>query len=194
MNKNLTLMLLGLGLLGLASTACADDGWYVALDYGPTHHGNIPSGGGDNSDMGYRLAGGYDLNANFALEAAYVDFGNGHAEQCVFIAVPCNGVDNASTKAHAFGLDAVGKLPLNDAWSLFGRFGLASGHADVNSPGYSKGANTTGVDWGFGATYKFTGQWQLRAQWQQFQNIGDTATTGKGNDNLLSIGVAYSFH
>ena len=194
MNKNLTLTLLGLGLLGMSAAACAGDGWYGALDYGSSHLGSVPDAGGDNGDSGYRLAAGYDFSRNFALEAGYVDFGKAQAEQCVFINVPCNGVRNASVKAHALALDGIGRLPLDDAWSLFGRLGLATGNVDLRSPGYSKGANSTGLDWGFGAAYRFGGDWSLRLQWVQFQNLGDSATTGKGNYNLTSIGIGYSFH
>ena len=195
MNKNFTLMLLGLGFLGASSVVrAADDGWYAAVDYGSTHLGGVPSAAGDNGDSGYRLAGGYGFNRNFALEADYVDFGKVRSEQCVFINVPCDQVLNSTLKAHAVALDGIGSLPLNDSWSVFGRLGLAAGNVDVRSPGYSKGANTTSLDWGFGASYRFDGNWGLRLQWVQFQNMGDSTTASKSNYNLASIGISYSFH
>src|SRR5689334_10095236 len=80
--KSFAPFVLGLGLLGAVSTARADGDWYAAVDAGNSWIGVYTSSYGDNTDHGYRLAGGYDIDRHFSLEAGYVDFGKVAADFC----------------------------------------------------------------------------------------------------------------
>jgi len=191
---------LGLALLGPASIARADGDWYAAIDAGNSWIGVFSSSYGDNTDHGYRLAAGYDIDHYFSVEAGYVDFGKATTTNSCVLNVCLGGV--TEFKARAFTLDGLGHLPLSESWTMFARLGVNRGHLETDSPIGSVSADTTGIDWGFGADYRFSEAWKLRLQFEQCQGLGDTqAFKGfgsgihalKGNVSLTSIGVSYSF-
>lgn len=192
MKKSFASLVLGLGLLGTAATARADGGWYAAFDLGGSRLGNVPQGGGDDTGTGYQLVGGREMNPNLALEAGFVNFGKGTADLCVLIAIPCGTGQTADVRAEALSFDGIGKFPLNESFSLFARFGVDTGQ--VHESFHGTNSINSGFNWGFGAAYHFDASWGLRAQFAQFQSLGDAGTTGSGNFRLVSLGVSYSFH
>ncbi|MGH8251785.1 MAG: hypothetical protein ACREVI_14010 [Steroidobacteraceae bacterium] len=139
-------LLLCLGFAFVASAQAAESGWYV-VDFGGEWSGSgisqsrtnenlaaIFESGGldvvdtastlDDSDTGFGLAGGYQLNDHFVVEFAYVDLGSMDIQATVTVT---DGVDVADadvgleSSAQGPVLSALGILLLGERFSLFGR-------------------------------------------------------------------------
>lgn len=152
------------------------------------------------NDTGFKLFAGYQFNKNLAVEGGYVDLGK-PIELNSVVTVPVAGTVNATIKNSGWNLDVVGILPINDAFSAFAKVGLyySKTTADISAAGgggaaaYSASASETNPKFGLGANYAFTKNVSVRAEWERYKNLGDTNTTGEGDVDLWSIGVAFKF-
>jgi OOP family OmpA-OmpF porin len=153
------------------------------------------------SDTAYKIQFGYQFNDNFAIEGGYVDLGkakysaDGHVGAVSY-------TENANFKFSGLNIAAVGILPINESFSVFGKLGVINAKAEADlsaqAPGYnaSGSASSTNVrgNWGIGATYNLNKQLAFRVEAEQFSKLGDDNSTGKKIDvNLLSAGVQYKF-
>ena len=170
----------------------ADTGWYIGATFGQTQVDLEDCGGGvtcDDKDTGWRIIGGYLLNRNFAIEVGYHDLGK--ASQ----SAPGASLD---FKANAFELLAVGMLPITNEFSLYGKAGLYRGEveATLNITGLGSDSLTetnTDLTYGFGAQYNFTRNVGVRAEWQRYTAMGDNATIGESDVDVMSLGIVYRF-
>jgi OOP family OmpA-OmpF porin len=82
--------------------------------------GLITSGTVDGKDTGFKIFGGYEFNQYFGVEIAYVDLGKASYSGRYGAATVTGG------KVDLWGLNfsAVGILPLNPSFSLFGKLGV----------------------------------------------------------------------
>ncbi|WP_280547712.1 outer membrane beta-barrel protein [Halomonas sp. 11-S5] len=143
----------------------------------------------DDSDTGYKLFVGYQFNPNFAVEAGYVDFGETSATG--------NQGGTISLGVEAFSAALVGKLPIQNGFSVHGKLGLAaweedpSGSAVNNGSYYSLGSGEDGTDpfYGLGAEY-VVNQVMLRAEYEYFDLNGDY---GDFSYDLISASLGYRF-
>lgn len=94
----------------------------------------------DDEDTGIKIFGGYKFNPNFGVEASWVDLGE------VSVAGPGG---SASFAVDGFGLAAVGMIPLNERFGVFGKVGLYMW--DVSGGGLATGISDDGSDIMFGA-------------------------------------------
>ena len=78
----------------------------------------------DDDDNVTKLFVGYDLNRYLAAEAFYSDLGQ--------VRLRGNDFANAELESKAFGASLVGKLPLTDWFTLFGKAGLAHWETEIN--------------------------------------------------------------
>tara|TARA_R110002110_G_C13412231_1_gene713725 strand:+ start:419 stop:997 length:579 start_codon:yes stop_codon:yes gene_type:complete len=85
-------------------------------------YGGYKSHGGDFDDSNdlYGVGLGYQFNEFFALEAAYIDFGN-------------FGEDDAKGKLKGGSLVAIGRLPLTDSFSVYAKAGAFAAALDVDA-------------------------------------------------------------
>ncbi len=148
--------------------------------------GLITSGPVDGKDTGYKIFGGYQINQNFGVELGYVDLGK----------VTYSGfsgtspVTNGTVEATGFNISAVGSVPLNPSFALFGKIGMFVWEAKANditggSP-FSAKEDGTDVSFGFGLSYNFTKNVSARVEWERFKMDSENAS-------LLSVGIAYRF-
>jgi OOP family OmpA-OmpF porin len=82
----------------------------------------------DNKHLSYKLFGGYQLNNNFAVEAGYFDLG----EFGYTATTAPAGTLVGKIKLKGLNFDVVGKVPLADKFSAFGRVGLNYAQAKDN--------------------------------------------------------------
>lgn len=201
-----------------SSMASADNSpWYVSVSAGSADYGNTVNDAGNalssgltsagvpntttssKTSTGFELEGGYNFNKYFALEGGYFNMGSATIDGTA--TPPFTGNFHADIKANGWELNAVGTLPINDNWGVFGFGGLiaASVKEDVsaNGPGgsaaQSQSASNTTYDVGVGVRYDTGSHWGFRGGFKQFHGMGDSNTTGKGNVNLLFLGASYSF-
>lgn len=193
-------------ILGATSVQAADTGFYLGGSFGQAKMSDF-SGSDvdavfasvgvtsrsttDTKDDGWKVFAGYRIMKYLAVEGAYTNLGEASSRSVVTAPVP--GTLNISAEAEAWSLSMLGILPLNDKFSLFGRLGFNTWNVDVKATGTGSGATTfnyddkgTDVLYGVGASYHFTPNLNLRAEWERY-NLD-------GNDvDFLSAGLGWSF-
>jgi OOP family OmpA-OmpF porin len=153
----------------------------------------------DDSDTAYGVAGGYQHNANFAVEFAYVDLGS--LEYNAFTTVT-DGVEVADaelaleSKAAGPVLSVLGIWPIGDRFSLFGRVGLsfmnADGTARITIDGATERARQTSQKsdpvFGVGAEYSLGKHAAIRLAWDRYLDVGTEDVTGDVDTDLITLG------
>jgi OOP family OmpA-OmpF porin len=180
----------GLAASSAMAQSMADRGVYVGGSFGQAEAGNwCDSAAGigisncDDKDSGWKAFAGYRFSRNLAAELSYINFGEYTARATV-------GATNIDVKADAtaWGLAAVGIFPLSERFDLFGKLGFVRGESEGSGSSggvtVNVGDKGTELHYGFGATYNFTRNLGLRAEWEMV-NDADLS--------LLSIGVQYRF-
>ena len=135
---------------------------YVGLNGGRSEfnqgHGNA-----------YSLYVGGMLNPNWGMELGGTDFGNG-----------------TRSSAYGFYLSGVGRLPLNDTFSLFGKLGLM----------YSRGDTSGNRDSGYGETYGLGLDVSINREWAgvlQYDRSAVHFFDGRDRMNLVSVGLKFRY-
>jgi len=151
----------------------------------------------DQYDTAYKVQVGYQFTEYFALEGGYVDLGKSKYSGSF-----SGGNGHGDIKASGANIVAVGILPLNESFSVFGKLGLINAKVDstvsVSGPGGSASASTSSTkgraNWGFGATCHLSRQFAVRIEYEQFNKLGDDNTAPKKFDAMLvSAGAVYKF-
>ncbi len=199
--KNLIAGLMALsGLAAGAPAALAQDtGFYAGIGVGQSDAKDACAGAPiscDNKDTGWKIFGGYQFNKNFGAEVGYVDFGKATANGVI------SGVAvSANAKAKGWEFLGVGTLPIADKFSAYGKLGFFRWDADVSAtasiPGFAVTASAsdkgTDLTYGIGLKYDFFKSASGRLEWQRYKDIGNTATTGKSDVDLISLGLVFKF-
>lgn len=177
----------------LAGHQAAAQGFYIGGSVGQSDFddGNaipdlITSGTVDGTDTGFKLFGGYQFNQNFGLELAWVDLGKA-SYSGTFQGIPVTG---GTIETYGLNISAVGTLPLGSSgFSLFGKAGFYSWEAKANDTTgglpFSGKQDGSDLSYGIGASYDFTKNLGIRAEWERFKAVD--------NIDLLSVGVVYKF-
>lgn len=158
-----TLTALALSTALLSAPTFAAGPYYGGVSLGTS---DIDNCRGDCGDTGIKLLGGYQVTPTVGVEVAYIDlgkFGN-------------------NVRASALGISALGKLPLQNNFSLFGRLGI--NNARIKGNGVSDSSIELG--YGLGASYAYSPTVDFRAEWERI--AFDSA-----DGSLLSVGVVMKF-
>jgi OOP family OmpA-OmpF porin len=166
-----------LAALGLmAATAAQADtqpGFYAGAGFGTTKIGDdeFDGSGIDDSDTGFKIFGGYNFNENFAIEAGYFDFGEASGDF---------GGDSFSIGVSGLSASAVGRLPVSDMFSLFGKLGFASYDVDVsfNIAGFGSGSasdSDSDMIYGVGGALSFGKSFEARLEYEALNVDGDAS-------------------
>lgn len=188
MHKRLGLTALAALALMAATAAQADTqpGFYAGAGIGSTKVGDDISGV-DDSDTGFKIFGGYAFNKNLAVELGYFDLGEASGS----FSDPFIG--DASFDVGVSGLNAsvVGRVPVSETFSLFGKLGFASydldGHVTIFGLGSASDSQSeTDLTYGIGAALSLGPQWEVRAEYEAID-------VDNGDANMLSVGAMYRF-
>lgn len=172
---------LGIGYIGTSvGSAKADDfckGFFI--------------GSCDDTDTGWKLFGGFQYTPNWGVEVYYVDFGEFKAN-ATFEGM--SFTENA--EANAFGISAIGTLPINDQFDVFAKVGISRWELDLDftDEGIPSSVDDDGsnITFGIGASYFFNRLFAIRVEWE-LSKIGDHHTTGEDDVGLVSIGAVLYF-
>ncbi len=208
MKKNKLLATLAL-LLPLAAHA---GGWYAGLDVGSAKSeakideyiliGDTTARASDTT-TGFRVRGGYQFSRFFALEVAYVDFGEVEyhfdPDDCPFGAPgPCPF--NVRTSINGFVGTLRGILPIGDRWFLDARLGYGVMNFDANEIGgeaTSASSDNNAVHYGVGGGYRFNDHWEIVLDYSEYAQEdlsvlgGDSGSYNLGETSVTSLGVGY---
>ena len=215
----------GLGVAGTASAA--DEGWYIVGFAGEASAQNVSQGGLDqnfidvfgaaglsvvdatsdldDSDTGFGLAGGYQVNPYFAAELAYVDLGD--------ISYQANGTvtDGVDTFDAGLGVEQsasgpvfsiLGIWPVGERFSLFGRLGFALMSVDADASvaldgetaSESAGTDRSNMMYGVGGEFSLNRNFGIRLGWDRYAEVGSEDLTGDVDIDLFSLGLRYNFN
>jgi opacity protein-like surface antigen len=175
-----------LGLLTLSASAQmrGPNENYVGLQLGESRL-NLPCAGGfacDRRDTSYKLTLGRTMGPNFGGELSYIDFGT----------MQRGGGD---TKADGVNLSLVGRLPLGNAFGVFGKVGATYGRTRSDTfplSGLPSGSQRGwGASYALGASYDLTPNWTLVAEWERHRL--EVANGGTHDADNTSLGVNYRF-
>lgn len=148
----------------------------------------------DESDLGYKLFGGYQFNKYFALEGGYFNLG-----KFDYALSTATGTAEGDIKVMGANLDAVAILPITENFSLFGRVGAIYSRAK-DSFGTTGTISITDTNpkesdfnykFGAGLQYAITDAVGIRLETERYR-IND-AVGNDGDIDLLSVGLTYRF-
>lgn len=215
---NRQVLALGAALLGMGATApaavAADTGAYAGFSFGQATARDLKSSDVDASlatiglgsvtsvddkDTAFRIYGGYRVRENFAVEIAYVNFGEFTSNSTIVSGG--SGVVVGEWSGYSLNAAALGMLPVADNLSLFGKVGLGYWNLDfdltASGPGgtLSASESDSGIAplFGVGAVFDITQNLSIRAEWERLLNVGDTNTTGESDIDILSLGAQFTF-
>jgi OOP family OmpA-OmpF porin len=171
--------------LGLASlqASAADNGIYLGASVGQSGVEFDDQFGGtsinyDADTTGYKLIGGWRFVDWFAVEANYVDLGNGSDKVLG---------EKIEVDVSGWTLSAVGFLPIGPV-DLFARVGAVNWSADLEAPAIDLRSSDDGTDLTYGGGVQFR-VWSisLRAEYERF-DVADADTV-----DMISVGATWTF-
>lgn len=154
----------------------------------------------NSKDSSYKFYAGYQVTPYFAVEGGYVNLGKVDAAGTFTAPFP-GGTFTDHIQASGWNADAVGTFPVRENVSLYGRLGWV--RAKVTANVVANGAfgtmllpseaTSTGTHYGIGGQYKLNPNWAVRAEYEQFNKVGNPLTTGQGDIHLYGVSVQYHF-
>ncbi len=179
-----------LGSIGRSSISTDDN----SIDAFNLRNGFVSSTSTNTTnDTGYKAQLGYRFG-NFAIEGGYTSLGRSS-----FTSVTDLGVFNGDFRANLINLDFVGYIPLGKNFSLLARLGGYNWESDSNVPMPPLGTTSEisdrgwNVKFGTGVQYDFNDYFGLRAEFERYNGVGNSGTTGDTKVNLMSAGAVLKF-
>lgn len=182
MHKRIALNGLAIVSLAFGAAAYAEDapGFYVGASVGEASV-ELSDVDFDESDTSFKVFGGYAFNQYFAVEAAWFD--GGKAEERF-------GSNSVAVELTGLNASAVGRLPLGEVFTLFGKVGFATYDAEVSErvagETFSEDGSDEDFSYGAGGEFRFGQAFSLRAEYE----VVDAADA---EFNVLSVGGVYRF-
>lgn len=156
------------------------------VDTGGLATAGFATSGTDDTDTAWNLTAGYKFTRNWAVEIGYIDLGS-------FGATGRFGGAPAAINADVTGwnISAVGTLPLNDMFSLYGKLGYLRSEtkATANVAGaIGRGTSRDNdITAGIGARYHINRNFSLSLEANHYE-LGDS-----GDAQAYLIGARYDF-
>ena len=158
----------------------------------------------DDSDTGYGLTVGYQLNDHFAFEFAYVDVGSVDYQATATVSdgvVQGDAELGLESSAHGPVLSALGILPIGERFSVFGRVGLsllnAEGTARISLEDISERASQSSQKsdpvLGVGAEFSFNKYFAIRLAWDRYFDVGTEDVIGDVDADFITLGMRMGF-
>lgn len=192
-------------------TFASDQGFfYAALDGGQSKVSGFcnilpPTVPCNDTGKAIQLGVGYQVSETWGVELAYAHLASivaqGTTPGTTPGGTPINVPYGALVRIRGPLLSGVATIPLGEGWSFIPRIGtlrLANMNVLVETSnstgGYSHiGYTGLGLYWGIGVQYDFTDTYAIRAQYEDFGTVGNTAT-GKFAVKALTLGLVYYFY
>ena len=194
----ITLVALTLPLMGIADNTgfyggigvggSRAEGTIPGIGVSPPTNESLQSNDFKESDVSWKVFGGYRFFDYLALEAGYVDLGKPNGSSCFTDNPPTGSICESrewdvSVDVNGWSVDAVGILPLGENWELFAKLGVygwdgkARGIDRVSAPpgrpaapGSMAAVDADGEDLkvGFGGSVRVAKRISLRAEFEWF--------------------------
>jgi len=158
---------------------------YIGFGIGSTQYDvDLTSLGGgtfDDSGTGTKIYAGYSFNDYVAAELAYYNFAEASVSTTVL-----NVTANASAEAKGIAAYAVASYPVSKKIKLAVKLGVLDWNADLRVNNRSASTDGTDLAYGILASYAFTKQLNIVAEWESFE-------TDSPELALFSVGFKFDF-
>jgi OOP family OmpA-OmpF porin len=144
----------------------------------------------DDTDIGWKVFGGLEMNEYISMEFGYADFGKAKVK---------DATSSASAEVNGMTVQLIGTYALNPSFTLIGKGGFGILHTDVKGTdaGTPFNMEDTDLEWslGLGAQYNFNKAVGLRLEWERYFEVGspEADSTGEADIDLISAGVVFKF-
>jgi OOP family OmpA-OmpF porin len=189
----------------VATPALADNTgtFYGALDLGQVSFSNNGTSQLSNTPFqnpgSLRFVGGYKASPIFAIEAGYAMIGSSSITTIQGLASATETMKTSSLQ-----LAGVATYPINDAFGVFGKVGIAHNKADytaipapntVFAPSIVTAASgsQTNFMYGLGAQFSIHKQFAIRIQYDDFGKVNLVRGASDLGLTMLSVGAVVSF-
>ncbi|MCC7548890.1 MAG: outer membrane beta-barrel protein [Burkholderiales bacterium] len=143
----------------------------------------------DDDGIAWKVYGGYQINKWLSAELGFINLPDAD-----FRGPGVRGdIETWGITAHA-----VGKFPIPigalDRLSILGKLGAVYWDRERNANLAALDDDDSGVDfaWGLGAEYTISERVGVRAEWERFENVGDS-DVGRGDVDAWTLSVNYEF-
>ena len=147
---------------------------------------------------------GYRILPYLAVEAEYLTLGTGKYEARGDVTDGTTTEElrfDAEADSKGIAASALGIWPINAAWDVYARLGMIfantslTAHARTSSASARTGYSDDSQDmlYGIGTSYRYSTRWSMRLDYQRFDGVGDSETTGESDVDRLSASWVYSF-
>lgn len=161
------------------------------------------SSSGEN-DASFGAFAGYRILPYLAVEAEWMTLGTGKYEARGDVT---DGTTtdtlrfDAETDSKGVSASALGIWPINRSWDVYARLGMIfatttlTAHARTSSASFNDNVSEDTQDmlYGVGASYRYSGTWSVRLDYQHFDGLGDSNTTGESNVDRIAASWVYTF-
>jgi Calx-beta domain/OmpA-like transmembrane domain/Beta-propeller repeat len=174
------------------SMTLADDGDISKQLAGRGHSAQVSL---DDTDIGWKIVGGYRFNRWFGVEGAIVDLGTFDSSINATVPNPAQLLNDIADvhpySARGYSATVMGTLPISERLSVFGKAGLFiwQGEVKANAGSFgsvSKDENGVDLTLGLGTSFKITDRIQIRTEWERYFLKRDDI-------DLISIGMSFHF-
>ena len=178
---------------GISPLAFAQDrGWYIGASGGQSDINDFCSNpvavgtSCDDTGSAWSVFGGYQFNKYLGVELGYTDISENKAS---------DSVSTVTWKVKGTELLGVGAIPVNQYFEVYGKVGVFFWDLNDSCTGACtfSSQSETGADltYGIGVQFNFSKNVAARAQYQRYKDVGNEATTGKSDINILSLGIVF---
>lgn len=156
---------------------------YFGMNIGKSEH-KFSSGSDNDTDLAWKLYGGYKVNQTFGVEAGYVAHGTVELDWAE---------GGLGSKAATLYVAGTATVPLSGQFSLIGKLGLADNRHKWSDPRYSNPTttNTTAMA-GIGLSYAFSPSMSGVVEYEDFGKVFNEHNF-EIKARTLSVGLRKSF-
>ncbi len=142
---------------------------------------------GNENDAAASLAYGMRFHPNFDAEVGYLNFGKAHYR---------SGVDTLNAKSQALFAAVIGRYPLQQQFSVYGKIGVSyhwnEWSGSVAGVRYNDDDKRLAPLIGVGLSWQFMPEWSADLDYAHFNNVGKSSGRS-ANIDLVTVGVKYLF-
>ncbi len=187
MKKLIFAVLTGVAAMSAAQAQISSP--YVGVGIASSDHDLKIGAAGSATSDGWKgsgkIFGGFDVNQTLGIEAGYTDIRKANHTYTI------GGVSGTATsEGHRSYLAAKATMPINDAFSVYGKLGAGYSKVKLNASTLGSSSDSeTEVYAGLGTQYKISDRMALLLEYERYGKSKDAGVKA----DAITVGARYSF-